>query len=63
MPSLTLEDRILELCVKVVETKDSNELASVLSELRATLQEQSARMRGMIADVLARTLTAKAHLN
>jgi uncharacterized coiled-coil protein SlyX len=63
MPSLSLEDRILELCVKVVETKDSNELASVLSELRATLQEQSARMRGMIADVLARTLTAKAHLN
>ena len=50
MPSVSLEDRIRELCAKAVETKDSDELSPILSELRAALHEQHTRAKELIAE-------------
>jgi hypothetical protein len=57
MPSVSLEDRIRELCAKAVETKDSDQLSPILSELRAALHEQNARARGMIAERARQTIS------
>ena|ERR1700694_3854957 len=44
-----LEDRIKELCAKVVTTPQSPELNEILKQLQSALHEHNGRLRGMVA--------------
>ena len=50
MPSDSLEDRIRELCAKVSAAKDTDDLESILLELKAALHEHSLRTKELIAE-------------
>jgi len=50
MPSDSLEDRIRELCVKVIATKDGDDLDPTLLELKAALHEHSLRNKELLAE-------------
>ena len=49
MPSRLLEDRIRQLCAHAVETKDGDEFAPVIQELKAALHEHSEQLRELAA--------------
>ena len=51
MRSRRLEDRIQELCLQVATAKEP-ELSSLLTELKAALQEHTLRLRKVAADTL-----------
>ncbi len=53
MPSQPLEDRIRELCAKVVSAEDS-EFSVVMSELRSAISEQIEGIRTLAVRPLAR---------
>jgi hypothetical protein len=55
VPNRRLEDRIRELCSKVVRAHD-HELPSVISELKSALHEHNQRFRSLAA---AKLLAAK----
>jgi hypothetical protein len=57
MASVSLDDR--ELCATAVETKDSDELSPILSELRAALHEAHTRAKELIADVTRPELNSR----
>ena len=45
-----VEKRIRELCANAVAAKDSEDLITTLSELRAALHEQDTLAKGLIAE-------------
>ena len=51
MPTQTFEDRICELCERVVAATD-DELEPAISELRVAMQEHIARLRQLVAETL-----------
>jgi hypothetical protein len=50
-----LEDRIRELCAKVVSMPDTPEWNKTLQQLTAALQEHARRMRKLVAELPMRT--------
>jgi hypothetical protein len=52
--SRRLEDRIRELCTKVVASKDSDELHTILPELRGAIHEATERIRLQAATILTK---------
>ena len=50
MSSISLEDRIRELCGKVVGMKDFDHLDPILPELRAALEEPDSVTKELIAE-------------
>ena len=52
--SLSLEDRVHELCKKALAAKDSAELNPILVELRALLHEHILEIRAMAAEQFGR---------
>ncbi len=50
-----LEDRIRELCAKVVRMPDTPEWNKTLQQLTAALQEHARRMRKLVAELPMRT--------
>jgi hypothetical protein len=50
MASINSDDRIRELCFKAAATTDSHQLSPILEELRATLQEQQALAKSLVAE-------------
>ena len=54
MPTDRLDDRIRELCERVLAASDA-ELEPAISELRAALQEHISRLRQLVAENLACT--------
>jgi hypothetical protein len=53
MPFRRLEDRIHELCRKLLTAQDSPELDAIFSELRSALHEHAERLRKLAARKLA----------
>lgn len=51
MPSQRLDDRIRELCSKVVDTRDG-ELEPLLTKLKTALREHTVQMRKLAAESL-----------
>jgi hypothetical protein len=51
VPARRLEDRIRELCAKVLQARDA-EVNSTLSELRSAMQEHTQRLRNLAASKL-----------
>ncbi len=47
--TLTLEDRIRELCSQVVQEDDAQELNRILGELKLALHEHTERLRAMLS--------------
>jgi len=47
----TLEDQIVELCAKAVAAKGSDGLSSILSELRAALQQEDKLVKVQLAEL------------
>ena len=47
--TLTLEDRIRELCFQAVATDDAQELNRILGELKLALHEHTERLRAMLS--------------
>jgi len=50
-----LEDRIRELCAKVVSMPDTPEWTKTIQQLKAALQEHACRMRELVAEFPMRT--------
>jgi hypothetical protein len=51
VPTQSFEDRICELCERVIAATD-DELEPAISELRAALQEHITRLRQLVAETL-----------
>jgi hypothetical protein len=51
VPTQSFEDRICELCQRVIAATD-DELEPAISELRAALQEHITRLRQLVAETL-----------
>ena len=47
--TLTLEDRIRELCSQAVQEDDAQELNRILGELKLALREHTERLRAMLS--------------
>ena len=47
--TLTLEDRIRELCSQAVQEDDAQELNRILGELKLALHEHTERLRAMLS--------------
>jgi len=47
--TLTLEDRIRELCSQAVQADDAQELSRILGELKLALHEHTERLRAMLS--------------
>ena len=47
--TLTLEDRIRELCSQAVQADDAQELNRILGELKLALHEHTERLRAMLS--------------
>ena len=53
MHSRRLDDRILDLCAKLVGSSEYHEVDQILSELRLALHESIERLRGRVAAALS----------
>jgi hypothetical protein len=58
MPSRRLEDRIRELCTKVIDA-DERHFGPILSNLKSALSEHTARLRQFAAAKLTRMPTPR----
>jgi hypothetical protein len=57
MPSRRLEDRIRELCAKVIVAREE-EVGPAIAELKSALHEHNARLRKLAAAKLTRLETS-----
>jgi hypothetical protein len=58
MPSRRLEDRIRELCAKVIVAREE-EVGPAITDLKAALHEHNARLRKLAAAKLTRLETTE----